>query len=348
MSLFERYLAEVGRRLPGRRRDDILSELQSLLEDAFDARGGGQGNPVRDEEVAAEVLTEFGPPGQFAAAYLPERHYLIGPRYFRSFLTTVKICVWATVVIVGIGLFFELLAGFDSALDLARIVVASFNDLFSTALYLLGMVVLIFALVERTAPGREDPSNVDWDPRTLPQPKDPRRVDVPGTIVGMALAVVALVVFNLLPDKVCVHFDLGAGSHTVPLLGPAFASRLPWLNLYLLLGLGLGVLTIRQGYWGRWLRLGDFLIHLLIVVFFFQLATGEMVIELGADWLVSHGVPAEHAANLAGEVSPILATILRVAFWVALVAVGVNAVLKLKALLVGAREHPLQNATLKR
>lgn len=156
-------------------------------------------------------------------------------------------------------------------------------------------------------------------------------------MAGMALAVVALVVLNLLPEKVCVHFDLGAGNHTVPLLGPAFASRLPWLNLYLLLGLGLGVLTIRQSCWGRRLRLGDFLVHLLVVVFFFQLATGEMVIELGEGWLVSHGVPAEHAENLAGEVSPILATILRAAFWAALVAVGVSGVLKLKAFLVGHR-----------
>lgn len=168
MSLFERYLAEVGQRLPRGRRDDILSELRSLLEDAFEARGGGQEGPVPDEEVAAEVLVEFGPPGQFAAAYLPEHQYLIGPRYFPSFLSTVKICFWAVLGIVGTGLLFDLLAGFDSVLDLARTVGASFNDLFSAAISLFGMVVLIFALVERNAPGREDRTEVDWDPRTLP------------------------------------------------------------------------------------------------------------------------------------------------------------------------------------
>lgn len=337
MSLFERYLAEVGRHLPRGRRDDILSELRSLLEDTFEALGGDRGGSAPDEEVAAEVLVEFGPPEQFAAAYLPGHQYLIGPRYFSSFLTTVKICFWAVLGIVGTGLLFDLFSGFDSVLDLVRTVGASFNDLLSAAVSLVGMVVLIFALVERTTPGRDDSTDVDWDPRTLPQPKDPRRVDVPGTMVGMALAVIALVFFNLLPEKFCFHFDLGAENHTVPLLGPAFAGRLPWLNLYLLFGLGLGILTIRQGRWGRGLRLCDFLVHLLVVVFFFHLATGEMVIELGADWLVSHGVSAEHAGNLAGEVGPIMATILRAVFWAALVAVSVSGVLKLRAFLVGDR-----------
>ncbi|MFH1845825.1 MAG: hypothetical protein ABIF77_21790 [bacterium] len=337
MSLFERYLAEVGRRLPRERREDILSELHSLLEDAFEARGGSQGDTESDEDLAAEVLVEFGPPGQIATAYLPGKRYLIGPRYFASFVTTMQICFWVILAIVGTGLLFDLFGGIDSLVDLARTVGASFNDLISSILSLLGMVVLIFALIERATPDAENRTKADWDPRTLPQPKDTRRIDIPGTVVGMALAVVALVVFNLLPDKVCIHFDFGAGNYTVPMLGPAFASQLPWLNAYLLLGLGLGILTIRHGRWERGLRLADFLIHLLLVFFFYQLATGAMVVELGADWLVSHGVPAEHAADLAEDVSPILATILRIAFWVALAAVGFSGLFKLKAFLTGDR-----------
>jgi len=341
MSLFDRYLAEVGQRLPRERREDILSELRTLLADAFEARGGDQNSSAPDEDLAAEILVEFGPPGQIATAYLPGKRYLIGPRYFSSFVSTMQICFWVMLAIVGTGLLFDLFDGFDSLWALARTIGASFNDLVSSLLSLLGMVVLIFALIERATPGAENRPLTVWDPRTLPLPKDTRRIDVPGTMVGMALAVVALVVLNMIPDKVCFHFDLGAGNYTVPMLGPTFVSQLPWLNGYLLLGLGLGVLTIRHGRWERGLRLADLLIHLLLVIFFYQLATGAMVVELGADWLVSHGVPADHATDLAEEVGPILATILRIAFWVALVAAVFSGLFKLKAFLTGDRSvHP--------
>lgn len=337
MNLFERYLAEVGRQLPKGRRDDILSELRSLLEDAYEAHAAGGSGATADEQTRSEILAEFGPPERFAAAYLPERRYLIGPRYYPSFLSTLKICFWVVLGIVGTGLLLDLLDGFDSLPDFALTLGAAFGDLLTSAVSVFGMVVLIFLLIERGSSEPGERPEVDWDPQTLPQPEDPRRVDVPGTLVGMALAIVGLVVFNLLPDKVCVFFNIGADRFTVPMLGPAFAARLPWLNLYLLLGLGLGILTIRQGHWTRWLRLVDLLVHLLVFVFFFLLATGDMVVEFGADWLVSHGLPAESAQDLAEDVGPIMSTLLRVAFWVTLVVVGIGGIHKLRTVVAGER-----------
>ena len=67
MELIERYLHAIGRHLPGNKREDILTELRSTLEDQVEARAAGEPN----EADAAAVIAEMGPPRQVAAGYFP-------------------------------------------------------------------------------------------------------------------------------------------------------------------------------------------------------------------------------------------------------------------------------------
>lgn len=63
MELIERYVHEVGRRLPKKQRADVEAELRSLLMDALEARAGAApaaGAPSEADQAA--VLVEFGPP----------------------------------------------------------------------------------------------------------------------------------------------------------------------------------------------------------------------------------------------------------------------------------------------
>ena len=84
MKLIDLYVAEVGRRLPVKQRDDIQKELRSAIEDAVDDAARAQGRPA-DEAMAADVLRRYGAPEKAAASYLPPR-YLIGPELFPAYL----------------------------------------------------------------------------------------------------------------------------------------------------------------------------------------------------------------------------------------------------------------------
>ena len=70
MELIERYLNEVGRRLPKSKRSDICDELRSTLDDALEDRSIGR--PTETDVVA--MLNEFGSPQSVAASYSGERY----------------------------------------------------------------------------------------------------------------------------------------------------------------------------------------------------------------------------------------------------------------------------------
>jgi hypothetical protein len=93
--LIDRYVHEVGRRLPQAQRDDVQDELRSLLQEALDSRVNEQG-AARSQSTAADVLREFGHPSEVADRYLPRPSYLIGPQLSRHQLT-MKVVLLAMV-----------------------------------------------------------------------------------------------------------------------------------------------------------------------------------------------------------------------------------------------------------
>ncbi len=117
MELIDRYLHEVGRYLSPKNRTDILKELNSVLNDAVEARSEGEPS----EEDVIKVLTEFGPPNKVASSYWPEGQYLIGPALFPHFRTAIGITllVMAIVYLVLIGVLVVIAGQYQEALDLA-------------------------------------------------------------------------------------------------------------------------------------------------------------------------------------------------------------------------------------
>ena len=71
--LFDRYVHQVGRRLPKSQRADVEQELNSLLLDALEERAEGQESEPEEAQVA--VLQEFGPPAEMAARYRSPNRY---------------------------------------------------------------------------------------------------------------------------------------------------------------------------------------------------------------------------------------------------------------------------------
>jgi hypothetical protein len=151
MDLINRYAHEVGQYLPHRLRADVEAELRSLLADSVEEKALLGGVPA-GEELAAQVLREFGAPKDVAGRYAPEPQYLIGPRLYPTYLMAVKVMlpILAAIVLalVVAGRFQEP----GEPPSLAVFVRATGRFLWG-ALENLGIMTLVFALVERTDPG---------------------------------------------------------------------------------------------------------------------------------------------------------------------------------------------------
>src|SRR5512142_966813 len=100
MKMLEKYVAEIGKRLPRRTRADIETEIKSTLQDMLDERSARTGKPV-DDAMVRELLKEYGAPAKVAASYSPPR-YLIGPRIYPLFELVLRIVL---AVLVGVSLF---------------------------------------------------------------------------------------------------------------------------------------------------------------------------------------------------------------------------------------------------
>lgn len=88
MELINRYVYQVGRRLPRKVRGDVEAELRSLLLDALEERVGTGPEAESQFSDAAQtaVLEEFGPPAKMAAKYQPKPRYIVGPKMYDIYL----------------------------------------------------------------------------------------------------------------------------------------------------------------------------------------------------------------------------------------------------------------------
>ena len=225
--LFDRYVREVGRRLPRRQRADVGAELHSLLMDALVDRLEGQEVEEAPEADQVAVLEEFGPPAVVAAQYMPTNRYLIGPRVFDTYLVVVA-AVGGSIAVAHLIIFvLALWTGepvtwqgevFSTALDV-------FERFFGALLAGFGSVTLVFASLERTLPKSafEEEGEPAWDPRTLPPLEDPTRIEVAELIVEVVFLVIGLILFVFFPQWIGIGFvasiDGGPRTwHWVPLL----------------------------------------------------------------------------------------------------------------------------------
>ncbi|MGH9860634.1 MAG: HAAS signaling domain-containing protein [Candidatus Acidiferrales bacterium] len=260
--LIERYLHKIGEELPAKQRDDVKNELRSLLEDTLEERAS-TGRSV-DEQLAIEVLREFGKPEAVAERYRPTGRYLIGPRLFPVYVGVGKIVL---IVLAGI---YVLSVGLATAVTPAPMpelfrpgsiwgLVESFGKL---AIVNLALLTIVFALIERFADTRSESPQAEWDPRALPAvpvKEDHERISPPN-LVFKIYAILALFAWvNFFPETFGFWFIADDSAHTI--LFSEMGLRLPviLINVWWGLALALNMWLLRLGRWtreSRWAELG--------------------------------------------------------------------------------------------
>ena len=277
MNLIERYIYQVGRRLPKRQRADVEAELSSLFQDTIDDRY--QGEASQDEIVT--LLKEFGSPDQVAASYRPSAQYLVGPQLYPTF----KIVVGAVLLALAIGLLVANviggLFGPSETNDIFEQLLRGVGGYIQAALSAFASVVLVFAILQRFEVNLEE-DKAEWDPLDLPDVKDFDVVGRGETVAGIAFGVVFLILLNVFSDRIGLVITF----RQEPLLNEIVQDNLIWLNLAILLGLGLNVILLWQGRWHLVTRLAKLAIDLLWLYIIYQIAVAvavskEVLVEAG-------------------------------------------------------------------
>ncbi len=258
MSLIDLYLEEVGRHLPEKVRADLQQEIRSVIEDTLEDQSGKQGRSP-DEGMIVEVLKKLGPPEKVAASYLPPR-YLIGPNLYPHFITTLQIVLPIVVILTALSMAVTLGFAEQSPEGVVKTILNVVGGVLNAMLYSTGIVVVIFAILQYTAPqlGTRQPVK-DWDPRQMKPGPDPERIKYADLILEAVFSLVAIVLFNFYPQVVAIYNQVNGQWTSVTFLTAAFFTYLPFLTVLWALESGFDIALVARGRWealSRWAAIG--------------------------------------------------------------------------------------------
>ena len=282
--IFGLYAAETGSYLPRRVRKDIQLEILSLLEDALEDKSAASGQPA-DEQMTLDVLKEFGPPINFASNYRKNQDLISADIYplFRLVLVMIGVIFlvqFLTSILFDFGGYqFDLLETIDV--------------FFKQAFYLFGLVVFIFALIERTTPktwqywpfkemGRT------WNPAGFTKENRQKRVKQPHrwieSIIMLGLAIVVLA----FPHWIGIGNNYEGSWSFIPVLSEEASRFFPWISAYFFARTILNIMLALQGYWDKklqWIDIGTKVFGILVIVI---LLTGPNLFGINPAYLARH------------------------------------------------------------
>jgi len=306
MDMLDRYVAAIAKKLPRNMRADVAIEIRSTIEDMLADRGQSSSAAV-DETMLSEVLRSYGSPERVAATYLPER-YLIGPQLYPIFILVIKIVMTVLSVLALIGLGIGFAAGELTTIGIIKLFSSWFGDTFGGLIAAFGNIVLVFAVLERVLPVREnwatEAEAEHWDPADLLKEGDPDETSLWEPIVAVLFNFAALLIFNFYPELLRYTPSLNDwGSRPLvwfPFLSEAFFSYLPLLNVLWVATIILNLILVRRRTWGTGTRLLSIGLKIFTIYILFNMLRGPSLFNLSPEALASWPGALDGLKTLAG------------------------------------------------
>ncbi len=243
MELIDRYVNEISRRLPRRKRADVREELRSALNDELDSRV--EGEPTEEEVVA--LLEEFGRPAKVAASYSDANRFLIGPSLYPVFKLVVSIALPVLAAVLVLSFALSLWADPSQTSRLGAKLLGLLGGIFQSSVLTLGTIVLVFALLQRLDLSPEDLQVEEeaWNPRDLPAVRDFDLVGKGEALTAIVFAAIFMVLLNLFRDRLGLMIAPGQKV----LFNNILVENLLWINIALLLSMALYTWLLWAGRW---------------------------------------------------------------------------------------------------
>jgi len=299
MNLIDRYVAQVGKHLPAKTREDIEKELKSTLEDMLEDRAQKLGRPA-DEAMELELLKEYGAPDKVADTY-HSTQYLIGPRMYPMFLFVLKIVFTVLSSLAVVGLVVALGKVGFSGREFAQTLMQTIGGYIGGAITAFGNIVIVFAILERVLPDSEIQglkTSEEWDPATLLKEQEPNMVKRGELIAEIIFTFAAVVLLNFYPQIIGISFPVDGEWFSVPMFSDAFFRFLPWINLTLLAEIILDIYLIRKNNWSPITRMAKVIVEAASLAITIAIFLTPGIIGFTAESFAGSPLSAETAQTL--------------------------------------------------
>ena len=227
----DRYVHEVVRRLPRDRRPEAADDLRARLTSEVETRRRQSDLPA--DKIVLEQLTALGDPAEVAYRLAPDQSVLVGARILPFFWK----CA-AGVLLVHLAFTALWLRGFHTVTYLLPFRFAftgstTWMDIVFGAISNFGVVVLVFAAIQRWGMASPSPFPSRWDPRGLPPLRASREPTRSGIAIRLGLAVYVLVGLHLAPGLFPYLVYSEGDFWVTSLLHSSYRAFLPWIDLWL-------------------------------------------------------------------------------------------------------------------
>ena len=227
----DRYVHEVVRRLPRDRRSEAADDLRARLTSELETRRRQSDLPA--DKIVLEQLAAMGDPAEVAYRLAPDQSVLVGARILPFFWK----CA-AGVLLVHLAFTALWLRGFHTVTYLLPFRFSftgstTWMDIVFGAIANFGVVVLVFAAIQRWGMGSPSPFPSRWDPRGLPPLRASREPTRSGIAIRLGLAVYVLVGLHLAPGLFPYLVYSEGDFWVTSLLHSHYRAFLPWIDLWL-------------------------------------------------------------------------------------------------------------------
>jgi hypothetical protein len=248
-NLIDRYVMEVGRRLPEKQRADVQLELRSALQDSLDERGL-DADRAEDEAKIVELLKEFGKPSHVAEGY-GARNFLIGPELQPFYWWVLRIAAFG----VSIAFLVQLVIAAFNQTNVGTALSSTIGGLVNSILVSFALVTIIFAVLERFVPNLHLPAR-EWDPRELPEiTHDREKIDILELVFEIIFTAAFIILINAMPG-----WTFPADLAFAPELIEKFLPFFPWITSLAVVQIALNIYLLTQGRWTpvtRWISFAE-------------------------------------------------------------------------------------------
>jgi hypothetical protein len=148
--------------------------------------------------------------------------------------------------------------------------------------------------------------------------------------IGFLLAILAL--FNLFPQLIGISRSPDAVSEPLPLVAKGFVEHLAWLNLWWGLAIVVNLMILLfnlQGPLVRWARLALNLFGLFVLL---RLVIGGPILSFNPAWADVQSANTVALTRIEKELAPILSLVESVALSMAILALGITSLQKIRLL----------------
>ena len=287
MELIEVYIREVTRRLPEKTRNDIALELRSTIEDMLPEN--------YTEDNVKRALEKLGNPATLAAQYRDQPMHLIGPKFYDTYISILKLTLTIVSIVVLSLFIIEKIASLSNTDTLSLLTVSGFVGeaiwlLLESAIQGFFWVTIIFIILDRTiSPTIHVPltlSGTPWKPDDLKNiPNVPLKKAIKTSEIGAGLlwTVIWAVVYFKATHLIGVY-ESREGQNELEFVMPVFQhdillSYWPLVSLHILLGLLLLAYKAKIRQWTFKLAVSNTIVQLVGVIIFIIIVSNPNLVN---------------------------------------------------------------------